>query len=66
MMNEESMNKEMTNKENMDGTITTLQQLVDNTCFCKLRETCSDKNSSECLRHKNIYAEFMQQKREQK
>jgi hypothetical protein len=52
------------NKEN-DSVITTLQQLVENTCFCKLREICSDKNSSECLLHKNIYAEFMQQKREE-
>ena len=41
---------------------TTLEQMVANTCCCKLRTSCSDKNSSECMRHKNIYAEFMQQK----
>jgi hypothetical protein len=53
----------MTNKSSDNGSLTTLEQLVANTCFCKLKATCSDKNSSECLRHKNIYAEFMQQKR---
>jgi hypothetical protein len=42
----------------------TLEQMVANTCFCKLRTSCSDKNSSECMQHKNIYAEFMLQKRE--
>lgn len=56
----------MMNKESNDSAITTLQQLIENTCFCKLRETCSDKNGSECLRHKNIYVEFMQQKREER
>ena len=53
----------MVDKNSENGALTTLEQLVANTCFCKLRATCSDKNSSECLRHKNIYAEFMQQKR---
>lgn len=40
----------------------TLEQLVAKTCFCKLREHCEDKNSDECMRHRNIYAEFMLQK----
>lgn len=40
----------------------TLEALVANTCFCKLKTTCADKNSSACLREKNIYADFMQQK----
>lgn len=40
----------------------TLEQMVANTCFCKLRTSCSDKNSSDCMQHKNIYAEFMLQK----
>lgn len=39
--------------------ITSLEQMVANTCFCKLRERCADKNSSECMRHRNIVAEFM-------
>jgi hypothetical protein len=43
---------------------TTLEQMVANACFCKLKETCPDKNSSECMRHRNIYAEFKQQKSE--
>lgn len=43
---------------------TTLEQMVANTCFCKLKTSCSDKNSSECMQNKNIYAEFMLQKRE--
>lgn len=40
----------------------TLAQLVAKTCFCKLREHCEDKSSAECMRHRNIYAEFMLQK----
>jgi len=42
---------------------TTLEALVAKTCFCKLRTFCEDKNSAECLKHKNIYAEFMQEKK---
>ena len=42
---------------------TTLTQMVANMCFCKLKEFCVDKNSSTCMRHKNIYAEFMQHKK---
>jgi hypothetical protein len=45
-----------------EETITTLTQLVAHTCFCKLKATCADKNSPECLRHRNLYAEFMLQK----
>jgi hypothetical protein len=44
-------------------TPTTLEQMIANTCFCKLKEFCPDKNSAECMSHKNIYDEFMQQKR---
>jgi hypothetical protein len=36
-----------------------LEELVANTCFCKLREQCTDKNSAECMAHRNLYAEFM-------
>jgi len=36
-----------------------LDELVAKTCFCKLREQCPDKNSAECMAHRNIYAEFM-------
>jgi hypothetical protein len=39
--------------------VTTLEQMVNNTCFCKLKEFCIDKNGSECMRHRNIYQEFM-------
>ena len=45
---------------------TTLEQLVANTCFCKLKAICPDKNSSDCMRHQNIYAEFMQKKLEER
>ena len=44
------------------SSLTTLEQMLAKTCFCKLREFCEDKNSSDCLRNKNIYHEFMQQK----
>ncbi|HQS42904.1 MAG TPA: hypothetical protein PLJ70_00605 [Methylotenera sp.] len=39
-----------------------LEELVADTCFCKLREFCHDKNSAECMKHRNIYQEFMQSK----
>lgn len=42
--------------------ITTLDALVNDICFCKLRSHCPDKNSPECLKHRNLYAEFMLQK----
>ena len=45
-----------------DSRPTTLEEIVANTCFCKLRETCHDKNSSECMRNRNIYQEFMASK----
>jgi hypothetical protein len=44
------------------SSLVTLEQMLAKTCFCKLREFCDDKNGSECLRNKNIYDEFMQQK----
>jgi hypothetical protein len=39
--------------------LTTLDALVNQMCFCKLREICEDKSSAECLKHRNLYAEFM-------
>jgi hypothetical protein len=53
----------MTTKQKTEPT--NLEQMLAKTCFCKLREFCEDKNSSDCLRNKNIYHEFMQQKRPQ-
>jgi hypothetical protein len=55
----------MTSNNESNTSPTNLDEMVATTCFCKLRETCNDKNSSECMRHRNIYAEFMQQKREE-
>ena len=43
---------------------TSLDGLVKQMCFCKLRTYCLDKTSPECLKHHNIYAEFMQNKRQ--
>lgn len=53
-------------KPSIENSPKTLEQMVANTCFCKLRETCPDKNSSECMRHRNIYAEFRQDQYRQK
>lgn len=36
-----------------------LEEMMATTCFCKLREKCHDKNSTECLKHRNLYAEAM-------
>lgn len=53
----------MNNQANQqDNRATSLEELVANTCFCKLREFCHDKNSAECMKHRNIYQEFMQSK----
>jgi hypothetical protein len=49
------MNSEHTNA----NPVTTLEAMVANSCFCKLRESCADKESSECMRERNIYQEFM-------
>jgi hypothetical protein len=39
-----------------------LEELFALSCFCKLREACPDKSSNECLKHRNIYQEFMMRK----
>lgn len=55
--------KNQTNNSALNtSSLITLEQMLAKTCFCKLREFCDDKNSSDCLRNKNIYAEFMQEK----
>lgn len=33
-----------------------LEQVVADSCFCKLRETCPDKSAHDCLKDKNIYS----------
>lgn len=47
---------------NSNAEINSLESMVNNTCFCKLREQCIDKNSPECMRHRNLVAEFMADK----
>ena len=42
-----------------------LDEMVAHACFCKLRSICYDKNSIECMRNRNIYAEFMIKKSEE-
>lgn len=44
----------------IDSRITSLEALVANTCFCKLKNVCPDKTSLECMKHRNIYQEFNQ------
>jgi hypothetical protein len=55
----------MANQKN-DHKVTTLDEMVANACFCKLRSICYDKNSSECMRKRNIYADFMMKKTEER
>jgi hypothetical protein len=52
----------MINNSNSNPAITSLETMINNTCFCKLREQCKDKNSPECMRHRNLVAEFMADK----
>ena len=46
--------------ENTQTSLSLLEEIMAKTCFCKLRETCPDKTSHECLKERNIYKEFMQ------
>lgn len=55
----------MSNQESYQQA-TTLVKMVAHTCFCKLREVCYDKNSNECQRNRNIYAEFMMKKSDER
>ena len=45
--------------------VTTLDEMVTHACFCKLRSVCYDKISSDCMRIRNVYAEFMMKKTEE-
>ncbi len=49
---------------NTNPMLDSLNKMVADTCFCKLRERCEDKNSSECMRNRNIYAEYMATKQQ--
>ena len=42
------------------NTLAILEKVIADSCECKLRAKCEDKNSADCLKHKNIYAEAMQ------
>jgi hypothetical protein len=54
---------EMTNtkqpKSSPNSMLQALEALAAETCFCKLREKCTDKTSPDCLKHRNMYAEAM-------
>lgn len=49
----------MVEKTQHNNTLATLEMLVAQRCDCKLRTQCIDKNSADCLKHRNIYAEEM-------
>lgn len=53
-LSQENQNKELTSKQPGN-----LEEMVAASCFCKLRKSCPDKTSSECMQHRNIYQEFM-------
>lgn len=42
--------------------LASLEKVVAGACFCKLRSKCTDKTSVDCLKHRNLYAEFMHSK----
>ena len=46
-------------KTQRGNTLALLEKLVADSCDCKLRAKCEDKNSADCLKHRNIYAEEM-------
>jgi hypothetical protein len=47
-------------QENSQTSLSHLEEILAKTCFCKLRESCPDKTSHECLKDRNIYKEFME------
>lgn len=53
------MNQTEITHSQLTSQVTTLEEMVNITCFCKLKEHCVDKNASECMRNRNIYQEFM-------
>lgn len=46
--------------ENSQTSLSHLEEIMAKTCFCKLRESCPDKTSGDCLKECNVYNEFMQ------
>ncbi len=38
-------------------TLQILEKIVAESCHCKLREHCPDKQSPDCLKHRNLYIE---------
>lgn len=46
--------------ENSRTSLSHLEETLAKACFCKLRESCPDKTSRDCLKERNIYKEFMQ------
>jgi hypothetical protein len=42
------------------NTLAALEKVIAKSCDCKLREKCLDKSSTDCLKHRNLYAEAMQ------
>ena len=45
----------MAQKQGQKEFLDLLEQVVANSCLCKLREHCPDKSAAECLKDKNIY-----------
>lgn len=45
------------NKTHPGTTLEILEQILAESCDCKLREKCLDKSSADCLKHRNLYAE---------
>lgn len=45
------------NKTHAGTTLEILEQILAESCDCKLREKCLDKSSADCLKHRNLYAE---------
>ncbi len=41
------------------NTLNVLEKVIAQSCDCKLRTHCVDKNSPNCLKHRNLYAEEM-------
>ena len=48
------------NAQHHSNILAVLEGVIAQSCECKLREFCLDKNSTECLKHRNLYAEYMQ------
>lgn len=59
-MTDKILDKKLQLVQHHSNTLADLEKVIAKSCECKLRAFCPDKNSADCLKHRNLYAEDMQ------